>query len=287
MRPPSSQKGDLSVTKHLETSVGALFVWLGLAGASGAATLSVPDGHPSIQLAMQAAFAGDTVLVRPGTYSELIQMKGGVILKSSAGPDSTILRSPGISKTAVDERVLECRMGVDRSTIIEGFTFESTDIRGAGIYCEYASPTIRNNVIRRFGWGMNLRFSDALVEDNVVSGCSPFGILIFASSPELRRNTLSDNQPQAISIAGKKSKPIIGGRREFANRIYGGEVAIVNESRNGINATWNDWGWAVGAEMERKGFPADIYAFVDGNDQTRGRPGVGKIDYRHWIKAAK
>jgi len=248
-----------------------------------AATLHVPAQHATIQAAVSAAAAGDTVLVGPGEYRELIRMKNGVVLRAAAGPDSTVLHSPGLGASPMEERLLEFDPGADRSTVVEGFTMDADGIRGAAIFCEQASPTIRGNVIRGFGWGVNLREgADALLEGNVIEGGRTFGVLIFASSPELRGNTITDNQPRGISISGRKSKPVIGGRPEWANRIYGQAFAVVNESRNDIDATYNDWGWATVVEMERLPYPADITAIVDGNDKDgRGR---GAVDYRHWFR---
>ena len=240
------------------------------AGPANAAVLRVPSGHATIQEAVLAAVAGDTVLVAPGTYQELIRMKDGVVLRSSDGPGVTFLDSPGIGETPKLERLFEC-IDVGRSTVIEGFELRAGMVRGAGLHCERGSPTIRGNVIRGWGWGIHLRdSSNAIVEDNVIDDCRAFGILVFASSPIIRRNTFSGNEPRAISIAGRKSQPIIGGSRKDANRIFGSTYAINNESRNDIDATWNDWGWATTSEMERYPYPTDVTVIVDGNDQSTG-----------------
>jgi parallel beta-helix repeat protein len=258
---------------------------LGAAEPGAARTLTVPADHATIQAAVQAAGAGDTVLVGPGRYRELIRMKAGVVLRSAAGPDSTILEMPGLAETPLDERLLECVAGVDRSTVIEGFALESLGIRGAAIWCENASPTIRGNVIHDFGWGIYLRNrSNALVENNVVKGCRSFGVMIFASSPELRGNTITDNEPTGITIGGRRSRPVIGGRAEHANRIYDNTYAVVNESRNDIDATWNDWGWVSMIEMERGDYPTDVTAIRDGNDRSSSAGGKGKVDYRNWVR---
>ena len=272
---------------HVLAGLLASFVLAGgiPGGVAHATTLHVPADHATIQAAIVAATAGDTVLVAPGRYKELIQMKNGVVLRSAAGPDSTTLVTAGLAPDALSERLVECLAGIDRSTVIEGFTLDSDGIRGSAIYCEGASPTIRDNVIRGFGWGINLRDgADALIDRNVIAGGRSFGIAIFASSPEIRRNTITDNEPRGITISGRKSKPVIGGRREYANRIFGQMLAIVNESRNDIDATWNDWGWRETIEMERAAYPADITAIVDGNDRGPSHRGKGVVDDRNWIR---
>lgn len=258
-----------------------------VAGAAGtrAATVHVPGDRSTIQAGILAASPGDTVLVAPGSYRELIHVKNGIVLRSVAGPDSTTLITPGLETDLLKERLMEFDAGVDRSTVIEGFTMDAQGLRGAAVYCDSASPTIRGNVIRNFGWGVFLtNGSDALLDDNVIMGGRSFGVLIRASSPELRRNTITDNEPRGISISGRRSKPVIGGRPEYANHIYGQTCGITNESVNDIDATCNDWGWATLVEMEQQPYPADIRVITDGNDRGSSHRGRGAVDYRNWVR---
>jgi hypothetical protein len=67
------------------TATMLLWVWAN-ATAFGA-TIHVPKDHKTIQAAIDAAAKGDTVLVQPGTYSEQVLLKAGVMVKS-AGDDS-------------------------------------------------------------------------------------------------------------------------------------------------------------------------------------------------------
>jgi nitrous oxidase accessory protein NosD len=255
-----------------------------LAPGARAATLRVPADYPAIQPAILAATAGDTVLVSPGRYAELIQLRPGVTLRSAAGPDSTILVSPGLGTKPSEERLLEVPEGCDRSTLIEGFTFDSASLGGCAIYVDHAQPTIRGNRLLGFGWGVHLHYSDARIEDNVFDGCTAFGLLIRASSPEVFRNTIRGAASQAISVSGKSSRPLIGGSPENGNKIYDNMLDVVNQSRNDIVATHNDWGWETTVEMNQKGYPDDIAAFQDGNDHGSTARGKGKIDYRNWVR---
>ena len=261
--------------------LGALIsVW---AGPVHAAVLRVPADHGSIQEGVVAAAVGDTVLVAPGEYTELIMMKGGVVLKSEAGPDSTVLLSPGLGESPKDERLLEVQEDADRSTVIEGFTLDHAGTMGTAIHVEGGSPTIRGNVFRGFGWGIHLRHSKALITDNLLDEITTFGILIFASSPEVYRNTIRNCNLRAIDVSGRKSHPVIGGSSENGNHIHGNNISLMNSSRNDIDATWNDWGWDTALEMERKGYPADITDIIDGNDRAASHRGRGKVDSRNWV----
>ena len=66
------------------------FLFLILPCISQAVTLNVPADYATIQAAVDAANDGDTVLVAPGNYSEiLININKDIILESSAGAAST------------------------------------------------------------------------------------------------------------------------------------------------------------------------------------------------------
>ena len=256
----------------------------GLAPSAEAITRHVPAEHATIQEAVAAAAAGDTVLVAPGRYTELIEMKDGIVLRSSDGPDSTILLSPGLRDSPLEERVMECPPEVGPSTIIEGLTFDADQRGGTAIWCTSSAPVIRGNVFRGFGWAARLeKHADALIEGNVVEDSHTFGVLASASSPRIVRNRFFRNQPHAITIAGKDAKPVIGGSREDANVIVGSVYANPERlperhrrdvERLGLGGLGRD-----GVEGLARGHP---------DDRRRERPrrlpeGKGRVDYRHWI----
>ena len=266
-------------------AAAAVAALAGSPGAARAATIHVPADHSTIQAALLAASAGDTVLVAPGRYAEMLTMTPGAVLKSSAGPDSTVLVSAGLGGGPLSELLLECPEECGPDTVIEGFTFDDGGFIGKAILCTSSSPTIRGNVILGFGWSIHLeKGADALIEENRIEKSRTFGVLVFASAPVIRRNTFVDNNPSAITISGKDAHPVIGGSPENTNVFVGSYTAIRNDSRNDIDATWNDWGWEVMAEMEQKGYPADIATIDDGNNSDKSHRGRGDVDYRNWIR---
>jgi hypothetical protein len=57
-----------------------------------AVTIHVPGDYPTIQAAIDAAAAGDTVLAAPGTYVENVDFLGKTVtLESGQGPGSTVI----------------------------------------------------------------------------------------------------------------------------------------------------------------------------------------------------
>lgn len=111
-----------------------------------AADLLVPQDFSSIQSAINAASAGDRVLVAPGTYVESIDFAGkAIVVESTDGASSTILDragEPGFVVTFAN--------GEPREAILRGFTVTGGFAipgsfgtgPGGGILVEGASATI-------------------------------------------------------------------------------------------------------------------------------------------------
>lgn len=111
-----------------------------------AATIVVdPNGsadYATIQAAINASWDGDTVIVRPGTYSEQIRFMGRRITLTSIDPDdenivnSTIITGESWTAVKID-------FGEDLNSVITGFTITGS----YGINCVSSAPTISKNII--------------------------------------------------------------------------------------------------------------------------------------------
>jgi hypothetical protein len=137
--------------------------------------LTVPDDFKTIQSAVDAARRGDVVVVKPGTYFELIVMKDGVKLVSDSanGGDKLVavegarLRLPQRTlRTIIDgskdkpshHGMIDFDPGVGRNTIIDGFTIQNLPMQdhhipghAHGLNVRGASPVIVNCYIRKNG----------------------------------------------------------------------------------------------------------------------------------------
>lgn len=106
----------------------------------------------TIQIAINYAASGDTILVGPGTYGENLVIDGKeLVLKSEVGPEATTL-----SGSLQPGSVIFCTGGLTNATVIQGFTitegqgtdpFSTGSRGGGGIGCLNAAPIIRGNRI--------------------------------------------------------------------------------------------------------------------------------------------
>ncbi|NQT34313.1 VCBS repeat-containing protein, partial [bacterium] len=124
--------------------------------------LDVPDEYESIQAAIDMASNGDTVLVQPDTYIELIDFLGKDIVVGSLY--LTTQNEGFIESTIIDADgnggVVTFTNGEGNDAVLTGFTIQNGIQpgvgNGGGILCDDASPTItrcliRNNQARRGG----------------------------------------------------------------------------------------------------------------------------------------
>ncbi|MBC8377097.1 MAG: hypothetical protein H8E26_13710 [FCB group bacterium] len=171
-------------------------------------TLLVPSNYTTIQLAIDAALEGDTVLVADGTYIENINFLGkNIAVLSEHGPEVTIIDG-GNTMTTVMIVSQEVTAVLDGFTITNGLGWVNTDgySVGGGINVRHGStPTLRNLIVEgntavgdtAMGGGIMCAYgADALIEDVVIRDNEADyggGIVVYESSPTLRRVKISEN----------------------------------------------------------------------------------------------
>lgn len=212
----------------------ALFLALAVFGALSAARapgglLRVPEDHPTIGGAINAARDGDTILVGPGTYREFIDFRGKSITVASllftgAPPDTpsrTVIEAP-----APGRPVISLTSGEGRRSILYGFTIRGGSARdGGGVLCRGASPTILHNV----------------VEHNRASGRGG-GICLLASRAALRYNRFVGNRSAGGGglCVGRGSEARIHFNEFTDNEAEGDGGAVLLEGSQMAYARGND-----------------------------------------------
>ncbi len=168
-----------------------------------AATLNVPADYPTIQGAINASHAGDTVLVDDGTYIENINFLGKAItVQSVHGTTSTIIDGNNNGSS-----VVTCSSDEEQNSVLDGFTITNgLADDGGGIYCNDSSPTITNCIISNNygGGGIYCSSSSPTITNCTISNNSATyrsgGICCQSSSPTVVNSIFWNDSPQEIYL---------------------------------------------------------------------------------------
>lgn len=249
-----------------------VYILLAVSAYGYADTIHVPADQPTIQAGIDAAAAGDTVLVAPGTYVENIDFLGKAILVRSAdGPDVTVIDG-GNPFNPILGSVAYFHSNEGADTILEGFKLTNglgtlwanpggiLRVHGSGIFCMNSSPTIRNNVIfgnhaEYAGGGIYCENSSMMILQNRIirnSASGGGGISCRDSTPMVLYNMISENYSQGSGggLAASSSSPVLIGNLFLSNDGgWGGGMYFHNSSVKLINNTltrnWAPFGGGI------------------------------------------
>ncbi|HET9888536.1 MAG TPA: right-handed parallel beta-helix repeat-containing protein [bacterium] len=224
-----------------------VFAALSMAASAAHAdkTIRVPADQATITKAMEAAAAGDTVLVAPGTYTDIVAVKDGVVLRSESGtPENTTIVYGEPAPTDQNQAVLSLQR-CSNSTQIVGLTIDGGDKARRGILAiGDGSPVISNCTIRKATVGINTaRNAAPYVQFTRAEACSLAGIHIQGGTGDIHDCDLSGNTTFGLLVGGTTTPLRVRDCRIQSNREGGvqateGEFAmtggVVSGNRNGI-----------------------------------------------------
>jgi len=215
--------------------------------------LVVPFQFPTIQAAINVAPPGSTILVSPGVYRENIDLRGlDIVLRSSLGAALTTIDGQGLGP------VIRIGPGQDRRTVIRGFTIANgsglevdRDSLGGGIYCESASPTVRDNIFfenyANQGGGLFCRDGSPLVESNLFHGNSGgvgvrFGVIlrgggvcVLNGNPTIRCNRFEQNSTgRATYSTGRGGALYCDDNAVIESNVFASNSAVGDKYAGGI-----------------------------------------------------
>src|SRR5262245_53141120 len=122
-----------------------------LAGTALGNVIHVPADYPTINQAIAAAVDGDSILVDPGTYVEMVDFLGKAITVSATDPDPTVtlIVAPASAPAA------KFQTGETSAAQLEGFTLTGGSgvliggkLVGGNLLVDGASPTLKNLIVR-------------------------------------------------------------------------------------------------------------------------------------------
>ena len=197
-----------------------------MSGVTFAATLTVDDDgldfpkpdYDNIQEAVDAANAGDVIIVYPGTYTvtgeevAVVDMSGkNITLRAYGSPEETIIDGGYDPAIGDGYKGIICDSGESQNTIIQGFkitncggTKQANHYEGGGIKChQLSSPQIIGCLITNntamYGAGISIRYdsnptiTQCIIRDNQ-STISGGGVCVESeSSPTFQHCEITNN----------------------------------------------------------------------------------------------
>ncbi|MDP8228529.1 MAG: right-handed parallel beta-helix repeat-containing protein [Candidatus Electryoneaceae bacterium] len=297
----------------------AIILFLSITTILQADIINIPEDFQIIERAIYTADTGDTILIRPGTYTENIYLHNKDIVIAS------LFLTTG-DRSYIDSTIINGRNGnhvvtfreVTEETIFVGFTI--TGGSEAGIYCSFeAAPIISNCIItgntgsygggffvmndsnpdirdcritdNRCGWGggilvwnANATISNCVISDNYASSGGG-GIFFWDSDTNLfvRNSTIYHNSTteNGGGINCRGSNPIIQNCTVSRNeaRGYGSVIHVWGYS----NATvLNSIFWANSKSEIGLGYDGRNVIYIDYSDIGGGEPLGNQNDRVHW-----
>jgi parallel beta-helix repeat protein len=167
-------------------------------------TLHVPDVYPTIQAAIDAAQAGDEVVVADGVYTgtgnKNLDFHGKAITVRSANDDWATY----VIDCQDSGRGFYFHSGEGPDSVVEGLTIRNAS--SSGVWCSGSSPTLTNCTITgnttysdsEAGGGVYCYYSDPTLTNCTISGNTAYGgngggMYCYASSPTLTNCAISGN----------------------------------------------------------------------------------------------
>nr|CBH36551.1 hypothetical protein, secreted [uncultured archaeon] len=190
------------------------------AGASdstvSSAVIYVPDDYATIQGAVNNAAAGDTIIVRDGTYPESVKVNKRLTIRSENGPVNTIVESP----EGVNDHVLS--VTADHVSI-KGLTVKNaTGINRVGMYVHANYCNIMDNMALNSPYGFFLSESskNTLINNTALDNLGVGIYLNYSNSNAISNNTvLKSSYRSGIRLYSSHNNTVCN--NNVSNNIYG------------------------------------------------------------------
>ncbi|MFP4162539.1 MAG: right-handed parallel beta-helix repeat-containing protein [Chitinispirillaceae bacterium] len=193
--------------------------------------IRVPQRMNSIQLAIDFAQRGDTILVSEGTYNESITLRDEIVLIGISSEKTVIRGQRGKPVVKGAQNAVFRHFTVENGSVgiaCENvfMTIEHCVVRNnkeTGIQCIIALPIIRNNVIFRNSWSgifcESARSHKGVIQNNLIAENGYSGLMLDGQSEVLAENNVFYfNKKYGIFASGGSRRSRIIYNNFFGNR---------------------------------------------------------------------
>jgi len=181
-----------------------------------ATIINIPADHPTIQEGINVSVNGDTILVQPGDYQEMINFNGKNITVGSlflTTADSSYIETTIIRYNINNNYVVTFENEENSESMIIGFKIGQGGGSSKGIYCCNSSPQIENNHID-IGGSYGIRcdsLSSAVIYKNIIEDPDRGIQISYGASPIINNNKLT-NVDKGVFVSSNSSARIINNK---------------------------------------------------------------------------
>ncbi len=186
-----------------------------------AATLRVPEDHPTPRIAMGHAQVGDVILVDEGVYDEALSVRDGVSVE-------------GEGATTVFTREITVREA--RRLRLRRFRLQGGSVdHHFGIACEDAEVVIEEVSISGFHHGISAERSSLLITDTLVEDAFNVGVFITGRSDAVIDGVRIENGPGTGLLVSQLGTSV----QVHDSRIVRNDGAGVRVSQASLDVRWS------------------------------------------------
>ena len=169
-------------------------VFIGAAATFHAAIIYVPDNFKTINEAVKNASPEDTIIVNDGIYTENIVITKPLTIKSSKGPDASVVHALIKSEPVF-------KISNINEAVIIGFTVTGSEVAGVYLY-NSSNGQLLDNKTKGNKIGIFLYSSDNnTVTNNIADSNEQYGIYLESSNGNaLEKNNVNSNRDKGIFL---------------------------------------------------------------------------------------
>jgi parallel beta-helix repeat protein len=243
-----------------------------------------------VLLAFVLVVSSVAMLVR---FTRPVEASGTIYIRADGSIEGTTFIQTADNITYIFVANINDSIVVERNnTVVDGngYTLQGTG-NGTGIdLCERENVTVRNTQIKKFSYGIWLRYSNNnSISGNNVTENNRYGIYIYPSSNcnSIVGNNITENNNGGINLWGSSGNNIVG--NDITNSYYGIDLQyssgniisgnnITNNNYDGISLSYSSGNIISGNNIAANNQGIDLFhsssSIISGNNITNNDDGI-------------